>query len=346
MAEIKNRNQEYWNKRFEEISERNAKIGDMSEKDLVKLYRDTFNEMDNEVQSFYSKYGRIQSSPTFKVLPDGTKVMTGTSSKLVVPVNEANKALSKGTRLSKLQQQLSAILFKMSKEQKDIMDIALINTATGMYYDTIYEIQKGVGVGTSFNLLTEPQVESLIRNEVNGQSFSTRVWNNRSKLENTVNQTLKAGITQGLSNGQMAKRIKENMNTGSYVANRLLRTEVTNTYNQASLLGYDRSGIVTQYQYIATLDNRTSDVCTDLDGQVFKTEEATTGLNFPPMHVNCRSTTSAYLGERTAQTRIARDLETKNTYIVPADMNAKNWRAIYVDKTMTRKQWDKGKRAK
>jgi len=261
----------------------------------------------------------------------------------VVPVAVANKPLVKGTRLTGLQTQLRNILKDMSKEQKIILTKSLTNTANGMYIDTIYEIQKGLGVGTSFNLLTASQVEALIRHEVNGQSFAKRIGVNMDKLANNVNQTLKAGITQGLSNGEMAKRIRTNMDSGSYVANRLIRTEVTNVYNQASLLGYERSGFVDRYIYIATLDDRTSSACADLDGRDFKVSEATTGLNYPPLHVNCRSTTAAYFPDG-ATTRIARDVETQKTFTVPASMDVKNYRAIYITKTLTRSQWDAGKR--
>jgi len=338
---IKQRDREYWQKRFEEVAKRSNSKGDAYNKDLVKLFNDTTKEMDTHIQGFYAKYGKVKESPTFKTLSDGTKVISGTAKKLVVPIEEANRPLLKGTRLSKLKAQLYSILKNMADNQHDVMKEALTTTAEESYYSTIYELYKGVGVGQSFNLLTKQQVYSLIRNEVNGQAFSTRVWTNRDKLANTVNQTLKAGIVQGLSNREMSKRIAKDMYSGLNVAHRLLRTEITNSSNQASLLGYERSGIVKEYEYLATMDDRTSAVCADLDAEVFKTKDATTGLNFPPMHVNCRSTTVPYFGdEKTYQTRIARGLD-GNTFTVPATMNARDFRAIYVDKTITRKEWDK-----
>lgn len=344
VSDIKIRSQDYWVNRFEKATVKNMKLGDSKEKDINKLYRDTNSEMDKEIQAFYAKHGIISESPTFKTLADGTQVVTGTSSKLIVTAAAANVMLKKGTRLTRLESKLASILKGMSESQNTIMKVGLSDMALGMFADTVYELYRGVGIGTSFNLLTEPQTLALIRNPVNGQSFSTRVWNNRDKLANVVNQTLNAGITQGLSNNEMAKRIANDMGSGFNVANRLLRTEVTNSSNQASLIGYERSGIVNEYEYIATLDNRTSEICTSLDGEIFKTSEAVTGLNFPPVHVNCRSTTAAFFDtSKEGITRIARDLG-GNTYTVPASMNATNFKAIYIDKTLTREQWDKGKR--
>lgn len=47
------------------------------------------------------------------------------------------------------------------------------------------------------------------------------------------------------------------------------------------------SDIIKAYQYVATLDGRTTDICASLDGKVYATrEDAPT----PPQHINCRST--------------------------------------------------------
>ena len=82
------------------------------------------------------------------------------------------------------------------------------------------------------------------------------------------------------------------------------------------------------YKYVTTLDNRTSDVCQSLDLQVFKVSEAVTGLNYPPMHVNCRSTTSAKFDDAVYERR-ARD-EKGNTYTVPSNMTYKQWKEQYL----------------
>lgn len=334
--------QAYWDKRLEALAEKAFKQGDKSISELRKIFMIADKEVNEQISMFYGKYGVIQESPTFKTLADGTKVVSGTSKKLVVPKMVADVRLKEGTRLTKLNKQLDGILMQLSKDQNAYMKATLGNIATNGYYDNIYEIYKGYGVGTSFNLLDPKIVNQLIKNPVNGQDFSERVWNNRSKLANVVNQTLNNGITQGLSNKVMAQELAKNMNSGFNVAKTLINTEVTNAYSQASKLGYEESKLVKQYIYMATLDSRTSDVCTELDGQVFDLDKATTGLNFPPMHTNCRSTTSAYFDDsRAFQTRMARDVETGKNFYVPGDMTAKDFKSIYVTKDITRKEWDR-----
>ena len=61
-------------------------------------------------------------------------------------------------------------------------------------------------------------------------------------------------------------------------------------HSQADLLYYEEVGS-DKYEYQAYLDSRTSDICKGLDNEIFYTKDAQTGVNFPPMHPNCRSTT-------------------------------------------------------
>ncbi|MEG2348630.1 MAG: minor capsid protein, partial [Clostridia bacterium] len=51
----------------------------------------------------------------------------------------------------------------------------------------------------------------------------------------------------------------------------------------AELQSYKDDGII-YYRYSAYLDNRTSEICKNLNGKVFKVESARTGNNYPPMH--------------------------------------------------------------
>jgi len=333
--------QKYWNDRFELQAKKYYKQGDKSLVDLQKLFKGSSTEFEKEINNFYAKYGIIDKSPTYKTLANGTKVITGTTDKLIVTKRASEVKLAAGTRISKLEGKLQVILKDLATDQNNLMKSTLSGIATDTYYDTIFEVYKGYEIGTSFSVLNPNVVSQMIRNPVNGQAFSTRVWNNRNLLANQTNQILRAGITQGISNGEMAKRLSKKMGSGLKVANRLIQTEVTNTYNQATKTGYEATGFVKQYEYVATLDNRTSDICSDLDGQIFNLKDAAAGLNYPPMHTNCRSTTTAHFDDsKQFATRMARDVETGKNFTVPATMTHKDFKDIYIDKNITRKAWD------
>lgn len=104
------------------------------------------------------------------------------------------------------------------------------------------------------------------------------------------------GAMTGMSLERMQMEFRQTFQVEKYKAERLLRTEMAYFHNEAEQESYRDLGIE-QYIYIATLDNRTSEVCADLDGKVFKTKDGKVGVNLPPMHPNCRSTTGPYYDE-------------------------------------------------
>ena len=61
------------------------------------------------------------------------------------------------------------------------------------------------------------------------------------------------------------------------------------------LSAYEECG-AEQYEFVAVLDLRTSEICRSLDGKVFYTKDAQQGVNMNPMHPFCRSTTIIHLG--------------------------------------------------
>ncbi len=68
----------------------------------------------------------------------------------------------------------------------------------------------------------------------------------------------------------------------------IVRTSINQVQNQASQAVYAANKKVSpKYEYVATLDSRTSPICQRLDGQEFSYNKGPT----PPQHFNCRSTT-------------------------------------------------------
>lgn len=320
--------QEYWNKRAEERAQRLYDKYDNTYKDLQKVFNQANKDISKELSYFYTKYGVDAKSPVFETLKDGTKVLTGESVKRVVPYHEALKY----GRLDSLQKQLNAILSANASNQLGYMTTNLRLLAQEASNAFMFDVFQGYGVGYNFDLLDPKLVTEIIHNPVHGQDFSKRVWNNKTLLANQVNQELANGLIQSISTQEMVNRIESKIRpflkdgkkgTAYEVAERLMRTEISNTYNQATLSRYKDTGLVKQYEYLATLDNVTSKQCQKLDLKVYNVEDAVVGLNYPPLHTNCRSTTTAKFDDTVFERR-ARD-EQGNTYTVPSNMTYQQW---------------------
>ena len=96
-------------------------------------------------------------------------------------------------------------------------------------------------------------------------------------------------IHRGYSIQKLSKDLSERMKVVYRDDERLVRTELNYIENRAAFDAM-KDADLEFYQFVATLDNRTTPMCQSLDGRVFPLEEKNQGENAPPMHVRCRST--------------------------------------------------------
>lgn len=194
------------------------------------------------------------------------------------------------------------------------------------YYSNAFDIQKGLGVG--FNIAEMPleSIQEILKNNWSGKHYSKRVWQNTDVLAQKLEEVITSGLMSGKSSRRMAMELEELTNYGKFAAERIIRTETTYISNAAEIESYEECGI-DKYIFVATLDLRTSSVCREHDRKVYKREKAEVGINLPPLHPHCRSTTRAYLGKGTLEgiQRRARDPETGKPYLVPGDMDYNDW---------------------
>lgn len=213
-----------------------------------------------------------------------------------------------------------------------ILKPRMIDAYSTSFYQTHYTIQKGTGLAYDFNNLSNPAVKAAIATDWKGSNYSKRIWKNTDKLANDLEEILTRGLLSGISGKKMATELNKRMQSGRYEADRLIRTEVNYVAGQARLKAYEDTG-AKKYIYIATLDLRTSAVCRKLDKTIHLVKDAEVGVNFPPMHPNCRSVDSAYIDGRdySKLQRRARNPITGETELVPANMTYREWYKKYVE---------------
>ena len=229
---------------------------------------------------------------------------------------------------------LQATLDNAKKECESLYK-AELNGATrhlrGLYNDaflhTVYDIDQGYNALHTFSMLPASRVNKLLTMQWSGLNYSERIWNNTQTLATELKEQMLIAFMTGAGVSSTASAISRQFQTSAYNARRLVRTETNFIANQAEMDAYKRLGIE-KYKYIATLDTRTSAICQSLDGQVFSCDDAQAGVNLPPMHPNCRSTTIMYDSEQPLKERIARD-ENGNNIKVPGDITYKEWLEKY-----------------
>ena len=184
------------------------------------------------------------------------------------------------------------------------------NALNSVYRDTFIEVTKDLGINA---IVSRDKIKTVLDKPWSGANFSQRIWSNTDKLAQTVKQEIVNGMIQGINLKTMTKRVSERFETAKKNdVERLLRTEVNYVLNQATLDGYKEAGIE-KYEFSATLDSRTSQICSELHGEVFEIKKIAVGLNYPPMHPRCRSTTIPIIDYESLIKQGREEIEEKDT---------------------------------
>ena len=97
---------------------------------------------------------------------------------------------------------------------------------------------------------------------------------------------IRRGFAEGQTNWQIAKQVKDEIDTSKRNTATMVRTGVQHIANQARKKVLQDNG-VKKYQWVSTLDSRTSAFCQRVDNLIFEYGKGP----YPPVHPNCRSTT-------------------------------------------------------
>ncbi|EQK39756.1 phage head morphogenesis, SPP1 gp7 family domain protein [[Clostridium] bifermentans ATCC 638] len=187
-------------------------------------------------------------------------------------------------RLESVLSSINSLLDNLYHKEINLLNNSLIER----YIHTYNEKVEQLGVNSSFNMLSESLVQEIVKTNWSGLTFSERIWENRRRLSFAIKSVLSNGLKRGESIQKMSRAISSKLNASIKDARRLVRTETCWIQTKATVDSYTKAGL-TQYEFCAYLDSRTSDTCRSLDGKVFDIKDFMPGVNAPPMHANCRS---------------------------------------------------------
>lgn len=237
-------------------------------------------------------------------------------------------------RLERLSDDLDRMRESIYHSEKTGSDAFYSDLMKDSYYKATFDLQQQTGLAYGFSGLPESEIKHLQSFSWvgDGSTYSTNIWKNTGKLTSSIKDELLMSLMTGRDTRETAQAIAERFNVGQNDARRLVRTESAFFHNQMELLSYEEADIE-KYIFVAVLDKRTSRICQEHDNQVYDRDKAVPGVNCPPMHPWCRSTTVAYDedADYSKLKRRARNPETGKTELVPADMTYKEWYSKYVD---------------
>lgn len=345
----------YWEQRSIESIGRMESAVNGALPELVKSFEQAKRDLNNEVFKFYGKYAvnnkvsmeeaeKLLSLSELREFRGNLKEFEKLSRESIGTFNLQVANLSTKARITRLQAlytQCDAVLQKLYQEQKKQIEKTATSVLNQQYYHQLFNIEQYTGFQFRFSKLATSVIEQVISQPVQGADISTHLWRQDIdcgfRIRQTLNQMFVTGrppqdFADELQKAIGAIRVDANGVKGAgkkFEAYRLLYTESAHSSAQADLKAYENDGL-NEYEYIATLDSHTSEMCREHDGKIYKRSEAVTGVNFPPLHVFCRSTTAPHIPNlnEIKSTRMARD-ENGNSVRVPQQ---------------TYEEWAKGKK--
>ena len=218
-----------------------------------------------------------------KLDTDLTKVMSSHKKRLV------NSALKNGNKsVNALNRALTLETRKTYRKiyKNGISELkALANTSSKFHNNTLKE---SLGKVYRSKVYTGLKVNDLIINSAG--TYSEQIASISLTQQRRIKDVVRKGMIDNLAVNKIAKNVGDSIDLPSAQLKTLSRTAITETSSNVSNATYKlNEDVIDGYQYVATLDSRTSMICGRLDGKVFRLDDSR-GVR-PPQHFNCRSTT-------------------------------------------------------
>lgn len=347
------KNQDYWTQRKANLIYEQMDKAEKQADKFDKVYEEAKVYLDKEINKIFDKFQRdygLSESVARQVLKTmkDKKDLANLRRMLEARPNDPNiqRLLAdldspaytyRMKRLERLSADLDLMRSSIYLSEKQGSDAFYSDLMKDSYYKATFDLQQQTGLAYHFSGLPETEIKRLKAFKWTGEAYSDRIWSNTGALASSVKDELLVSLMTGRSVRDTSQAIAERFEVGKGKARRLVRTESAFFHNQMELLSYEDAEIE-KYKFVAVLDKRTSHICQQHDNKVYNTDEAVPGVNYPPLHPWCRSTTIAHDDDidYNKLERRARNPETGKVEYVPADMSYKEWYEKYDEKPRER----------
>ena len=343
------KNKDYWTKRKANLIYEQMDKAEKQADKFDDIYRQSKTYLDKQINKIFDKFQRdyglsehdarqvLKNMKDQKDLNELRKVLEARPDdpniqRLLADLDSQAYAY-RIKRLERLNDDLDRMRESIYHSEKSGSDAFYSDLMKDSYYKATFDLQQQTGLAYSFSDLPETEIKRLQGLKWTGEAYSDRIWSNTGALASSVKDELLVSLMTGRSVRDTSQAIAERFEVSQNKARRLVRTESAFFHNQMELLSYEDAEI-TKYKFVAVLDRRTSHICQEHDNKVYDTDKAVPGVNYPPLHPWCRSTTIAHDDDidYSKLERRARNPVTGKTELVPADMSYKEWYSRYIAK--------------
>lgn len=199
------------------------------------------------------------------------------------------------SRLDIIMGTIRGILRELGQEEEQELRSTWTEEFKLSVYNHLYFLEQDLKVSVTLPQVNPNMIVSAIERPWEGRHFSKRIRMRTDLLAASMEDVITQAAVQGWGVSRTAKEITMRTSESWSSALRLARTELNRAAAQGQTIAYQaNSDIVSEKEFCATLDKRTSSQCRKLDGKRFPLDYDT--ANSPgrdgeriPNHPNCRS---------------------------------------------------------
>ncbi|MDD4280590.1 MAG: minor capsid protein, partial [Candidatus Sumerlaeales bacterium] len=287
----------YWNNRAILRQAAYDRANNKTVETVSRAYDRTMRQLDKDIDTIMATYTRktgLSTREAYDFLREGVpqSVMDDLRSRAAVIADPRQRKRldvmlrtdayrARISRLDAIKASTRVGLTEAADAELQAITPHLRHTADLAYSRTMFDIQK---VTAGFEMVGVPRraLDTILKSKWAGDTFSQSVWANRDATYNMMSQAMSEIVGMGKLScptlkdlrgmvsidkwkEQLKSKFKKEAQYRKYAANRLIRTESAYVANQTTATAYEECGIE-RYEFMATLDNRTSTVCSGLDG--------------------------------------------------------------------------------
>lgn len=175
---------------------------------------------------------------------------------------------------------------EQNKIEKEKMDSLLKKVAEDKYFMNCFNL--ALGIDFSLKKIDSKTLDRIIKGTVEGKNYSDRLWKNKNDLSKILQKEIKDFLEGRTSINEISKVIKDRFNQNSFNSKRLINNETARVQSQVNEQ-WAKDYKVEYQLFMATLDQKTSDICRSLDGNVYSINDKNKPIPPTGTHVGCRS---------------------------------------------------------
>lgn len=178
------------------------------------------------------------------------------------------------------------VLKSEAEKEVDTLKELLTTVGTDKFYSNSFLLS--LGMNFELQKVSDKVMKEVVNKKIQGMNFVDRTWENKTNKVAKILQNEVKEFLQGKTNlNRIEQVIKHRFNSDASITKRLVRNEVARVQTEINEV-WAKDHNVDWQMWMATLDDKTSEICQRYDGKTWKRTDPRKKIPIEDSHINCR----------------------------------------------------------